>query len=357
MSYSRQLALLPDDTQQRLTWLVKADHFFRMPTISDARQMQETVLEIIRMQASHGIRYNNPINPHWTQMVFTKPLLQPAFGENAGECQSLGPHLGLGEHRIPINSKFYIGLTDSVGVPRCRTLNHDTMSCMIFENSENKQAYVLLRVFRDDKPQFALAAAHELHVERVGSSLHLAKHNANEDTFAPWAVLSSWNWESLVLMYCTFLSLKASNIPTRQFCTEELCLQGEQKKFQAKIRGSGFRQILQVFREETSGHVRLHAVVQEGLLQQCPVWTIFVPDADSYAKAVASADTDEAPFSTPQWLTRVSSVKFHLACVQVHVFSQYYDARAQRKGPKGEFELEFISEESLGPLKTLPVEK
>lgn len=68
---------------------------------------------------------------------------------------------------------------------------------MIFENSENKQACVLLRVFRDDKPQFALSAAHELHVERVGSSLHLAKHNANEDTFAPWAVLSSWTWECM----------------------------------------------------------------------------------------------------------------------------------------------------------------
>lgn len=38
-----------------LIWLVKADHFFRMPTISDARQMQEAVLEIIRMHASHGI--------------------------------------------------------------------------------------------------------------------------------------------------------------------------------------------------------------------------------------------------------------------------------------------------------------
>ncbi|KAG6179950.1 hypothetical protein E4U36_005230, partial [Claviceps purpurea] len=332
---------------------------FIMPTISDVMQMQEAVLEIIRIQVEQKIaspfdggrlladlQHTGAIidvdaNPHWAQMVFTKPLLQRAFIENAGECQSQGPHLELGEHHIPINSKIYIRLT----------LNHDTMSCMIFENSENNQAYVLLRVFRDDKPQFALEAAHELRVERVGSSLNLAKYNANEGTFAPWAVLSNWSWESLVLMYCTFLSLKASNTPTRQFCTEELCLQGEKKESQAAIRGSGFHQTLEVCREETSGNVRLHAVVQEGLLRQCPVWTIFIPNADSCAKAVASADvdssadTDEAPFSPPQWLTRVSSVKFYLARVQVHVFSQHYDAQAQRKGPKGEFELEFISEE------------
>ncbi|KAG6072489.1 hypothetical protein E4U33_003256 [Claviceps sp. LM78 group G4] len=383
-----RLAKLLLTIESPLDGLIRGQQNFRSDC--NVRRMQETVLEIIRQQAGQGIGHNNPIhtgaivdvdtNPHWARMVFTKSLLQPVFkGDTVTEdCQSLGPHLELGEHRIPINSKIYIGLyvlivdytmdplspfpfvrhyrPDFVGVPRRRNLNHNTMSCIIFENSESKQAYILLRVFRDDKPQFALEATHELHVKRVGSSLHLAKHDANEGTFAPWAVLSNLNWESLVLMYCTFLSLKASNTPTRQFCTEELCLQGEQKEFQATIRGSGFHQTLEVCREESSGNVRLHAVVQEGLLRQCPVWTIFVPDADSCVKAVASmdvdssADTDEGPLSPPHshWLTRVSSVKFYLARVQVHVFSQHYDAQAQRKGPKGEFELEFISEADTG---------
>lgn len=34
----------------------------------------------------------------------------PFLESNTLRARSLGPHLGLGEHRIPINSKFYIGL-------------------------------------------------------------------------------------------------------------------------------------------------------------------------------------------------------------------------------------------------------
>lgn len=95
-------------------------------------------------------------------------------------------------------------------------------------------------------------------------------------------------------MYCTFISLKAHNNLTLQFCAEELGLEGEEKLFQAyvvclghnhslqyltfscrTIWDDGFYHALIVYEEHASRNLRLHAAVWDGELRQCPVWTVF----------------------------------------------------------------------------------
>ncbi|KAG5992180.1 hypothetical protein E4U54_003721, partial [Claviceps lovelessii] len=136
----------------------------------------------------------------------------------------------------------------------------------------------------------------------------------------------------LVLMYCTFISLKAHSCLTRQFCAEELCLQGERKVFSALIWDDGFYHALLVYEEEASHNIRLHAAVWEGPLRQCPVWTIFISSAEAA--------------NSESWLKRVSRDKVQLTGVQVHIFCQEYREQRQRRGPMGAFELEFMHKDA-----------
>ncbi|KAG5973542.1 hypothetical protein E4U55_000431 [Claviceps digitariae] len=150
--------------------------------------------------------YEADPTPHWAEHVFSTPLSSKTPLADVGQTKSLGPHKKMGSHNIPMNSRIYFR----------QCFDQDNLSLTVFNNSQNNCTYLLLRIQRDSKPWFALRGAHRLCVERHGSSLRFMRWSAK-----------------LVLMYCTFISLKAHNCLTRQFCAEELCLQGERKVFSA----------------------------------------------------------------------------------------------------------------------------
>jgi hypothetical protein len=102
--------------------------------------------------------------------------------------------------------------------------------------------------------------------------------------------------KDLVLMYCSFISLKARNHLTIQCAPRELTLGEEHRLFQAYdslayppaqntftwlirkqrcIFDDGFDHSLIVYHDRATGGFRLHAAVWDGELRQVPVWTAF----------------------------------------------------------------------------------
>jgi hypothetical protein len=134
----------------------------------------------------------------------------------------------------------------------------------------------------------------------------------------------------MVLLYCTFVSLKARNPLTLQIKPEEYKLHKEKRLFQALIIDDGFKHSLIVYEDNETKGIRLHADVWEGELKQCPVWTAFV--------------THQSASST--WLVKKSKHRIWLKDIQLYVFCQKYRQQNQRQGAAGAFELYFVSEQA-----------
>lgn len=257
--------------------------------------------------------------PHWAEQIFAIPPPTRTPLKNVGQTLSFGPHREMGTHNIPMHSKVLFRLS----------FDRDKISLIVFKSSRDNCAYLLLRVLRDDKAWYALRGAHELCIEREGSSLHLRRWSKNENCSKLWATLFFRTWEELVLVYCTFISLKARNNLTLQFRSHELDFSEERKLFQACIWDDGFNHSLIVYKDVATGGLRLHAAVWEGELRQCPVWTAFV--------------TRQA--ANPTWLKRVSQHKVRLSDIQLYVFCQQYRERNQRRGYNA-FQIDFVSDDA-----------
>ncbi|KAK2591139.1 hypothetical protein QQS21_011177 [Conoideocrella luteorostrata] len=300
----------------------------------DLASMDYLSLEITRLREARGFGppsmvqagllvrhtgYMYGIDPitHWAEHIFTFPPPSKTSLGNVGKTKALGPHRELGHHNIPMNSKVLFR----------QSFDHDQLSLTVFNNPRNSCAYILIRIFKDDRPWFSLQGAHELCIERSGSSLQLRRWSKTENCSKPWAILFFLTWEELVLMYCTFISLKARNNLTLQFRSDELELRGEKKLFQACIRDDGFNHSLIVYEDRATRGLRLHAAVWDGELRQCPVWTAFV--------------SRQATSMT--WLVRVSQHKVRLADIQLFIFCKQYREQSQRRGRSNAFQIEFMS--------------
>ncbi|RBQ72412.1 hypothetical protein FVER14953_00841 [Fusarium verticillioides] len=186
-------------------------------------------------------------------------------------------------------------------------------------------------------PWFSLRGAHELCVERNGSSLQFWRWSSSEHCPKMWANLCFMTWEELVLVYCCFLSFKTRNSLTVQVANEDLALWGERKLFQARILDDGFMHSLIVYEDYVTKGVRLHAAVWDGDLRQCPVWTAFITHQSA----------------SPKWIKRVSKTRVRLADIQLYVFCQEYRQQNQRINRAGAFEIRFVSEEAAKRFKEL----
>ncbi|CCF41468.1 hypothetical protein CH063_11731 [Colletotrichum higginsianum] len=108
----------------------------------------------------------------------------------------------------------------------------------------------------------------------------------------------------------------------------EFRLSGEKKTFQAQIIDDGYQHSLVVYQDIATQSFRLHAMVRDGVLRQCPVWTAFVTHQSA----------------SPTWLQRKGRKRVWLKDVHLYVFCQEYRQQNQRKGEAGAFEINFVSE-------------
>ncbi|QLI73627.1 uncharacterized protein G6M90_00g102670 [Metarhizium brunneum] len=255
---------------------------------------------------------------HWAEHIFSSPWPRTPM-KNTAQTISLGPHHELGHYDIPMYSKVLLR----------QSFDGDKVSLTVFLNSQDDCAYLLLRMFKDEKPWFSLRGVHELCIKRCGDSLRFRRWSMNANNSKIWAKLCFNAWEDIVLMYCTFVSLKARNLRTLQCGPKELALGKEKELFQSDIFDDSFHHSLIVYQDDATGGLRLHAAVLDGELRQCPVWTAFV--------------TEQARCTN--WIRRSASRrKVWLSDIRLFVFCKNYREHNQRKGPTGEFQINFVSD-------------
>ncbi|KFA66550.1 hypothetical protein S40285_00703 [Stachybotrys chlorohalonatus IBT 40285] len=257
---------------------------------------------------------------HWAEHIFSLPLPSRTGFKSQHTSKSLGPHRPWGHLNTPPGSKVLFR----------RSFNEDKIALIVYLDGRDQCPYFLLRTFHMGGPWYSRYGAHELVIERDHCSLRFKRWSKTEGCSKLWAILHFMTWEEMVLMYCTFISLKAINPLTVNIGPEEYHLRGEKRLFQATIIDDGFKHSLIVYQDRYTNGFRLHAAIWGGEFRRSPVWTAFVTHQSA----------------SPTWLKRVSRHKIRLADIQLYVFCQKYQQQNQRRGSAGAFEIHFASEEA-----------
>lgn len=266
-------------------------------------------------------------NIHWAEKIFSLPLPSRTPLKHQQSSKAYGPHAPWSQVRMPSDARILF----------IRSFNERQITLIVYQSGRDRCPYFLLRTFHMGTPWFSLRGAHELCVERNGSSLQFWRWSSSEHCPKMWANLCFMTWEELVLLYCCFLSFKTRNSLTLQVANEDLALWGERKLFQARIVDDGFMHSLIVYEDYVTKGVRLHAAVWDGDLRQCPVWTAFITQQSA----------------SPKWIKRVNKTRVRLADIQLYVFCQEYRQQNQRINRAGAFEIRFVSEEAAKRFKEL----
>lgn len=312
----------------------------------DFNTMECTRLQLMQLREARGIppppiRLNSTIRPdsvldddsgiatniHWAEKIFSLPLPSRTPLKHQQSSKAYGPHAPWSQVRMPSDARILF----------IRSFNERQITLIVYQSGRDRCPYLLLRTFHMGTPWFSLRGAHELCVERNGSSLQFWRWSSSEHCPKMWANLCFMTWEELVLVYCCFLSFKTRNSLTVQVANEDLALWGERKLFQARIVDDGFMHSLIVYEDYVTKGIRLHAAVWDGDLRQCPVWTAFITHQSA----------------SPKWMRRVSKTRVRLADIQLYVFCQEYRQQNQRVNRAGAFEIRFVSEEAAKRFKEL----
>ncbi|KAF5980835.1 hypothetical protein FCOIX_4585 [Fusarium coicis] len=312
----------------------------------DFNTMECTRLQLMQLREARGIppppiRLDSTIRPdsmldddsgmanniHWAEKIFSLPLPSRTPLKHQQSSKAYGPHAPWSQVRMPSDARILF----------IRSFNERQITLIVYQSGRDRCPYLLLRTFHMGTPWFSLRGAHELCVERNGSSLQFWRWSSSEHCPKMWANLCFMTWEELVLVYCCFLSFKTRNSLTVQVANEDLALWGERKLFQARILDDGFMHSLIVYEDYVTRGVRLHAAVWDGDLRQCPVWTAFITHQSA----------------SPKWIKRVSKTRVRLADIQLYVFCQEYRQQNQRINRAGAFEIRFVSEEAAKRFKEL----
>lgn len=312
----------------------------------DFNTMECTRLQLMQLREARGIppppiRLDSTIRPdsmldddsgianniHWAEKIFSLPLPSRTLLKHQQSSKAYGPHAPWSQVRMPSDARILF----------IRSFDERQITLIVYQSGRDRCPYLLLRTFHMGTPWFSLRGAHELCVERNGSSLQFWRWSSSEHCPKMWANLCFMTWEELVLVYCCFLSFKTRNSLTVQVANEDLALWGERKLFQARILDDGFMHSLIVYEDYVTKGVRLHAAVWDGDLRQCPVWTAFITHQSA----------------SPKWIKRVSKTRVRLADIQLYVFCQEYRQQNQRINRAGAFEIRFVSEEAAKRFKEL----
>ncbi|KAK4542579.1 hypothetical protein LTR36_006627 [Oleoguttula mirabilis] len=119
-----------------------------------------------------------------------------------------------------------------------------------------------------------------LKIIRDRSSLQLCRAR-RDGSYALWAKLNFLLYERMVLFYCTFVAMKYQdskpvphdNLDDRFELENE---NGENEVFGGQIRHGELRHAVRLFKDRSSGVVRLEAGALRGPMQDVPLWTAFI---------------------------------------------------------------------------------
>ncbi|KAI1822412.1 hypothetical protein F4861DRAFT_390153 [Xylaria intraflava] len=255
---------------------------------------------------------------HWAEAIFTQPPPSRREFRKRGRSDAFGQWNRMGRMNP---------FPDDVKILVKRTFENDRLSIIIFMRQVDLQPFLLIRTRTDSvEPLVSIYPIDQLSIERESPSvLHLSYLDQFERCRKPWATLAFMTWEELVLFYCTFVCLKASNKwPDTINNHREFIIRKEKRLFQAQIMEGDFDHCLLVVEDFHTKGRRLHVTMRDGPMPKCPVWTAFVP-----------------PEPPEDWLIQKSPRRIWLRDLQVYSFSDQYRPHRQRKGRLGAFEIKF----------------
>lgn len=120
-----------------------------------------------------------------------------------------------------------------------------------------------------------------LKIIRNASTLQLCRAKG-EGSYSLWARLNFYRYERMVLFYCTFVAMKRQDsrpVPHDDLMDDfelEEGENGEIQEFGGKIVDGDLQHALRLYRDRSSGVVRLEASALRGPMQDVPLWTAFV---------------------------------------------------------------------------------
>lgn len=80
------------------------------------------------------------------------------------------------------------------------SFNERQITLIVYQSGRDRCPYLLLRTFHMGTPWFSLHGAHELCVERNGSSLQFWRWSSSEHCPKMWANLCFMTWEGMLLL-------------------------------------------------------------------------------------------------------------------------------------------------------------
>ncbi|RMD40095.1 hypothetical protein DV735_g5035, partial [Chaetothyriales sp. CBS 134920] len=151
----------------------------------------------------------------------------------------------------------------------------------------------------------------DLHVKRSGSALYLCRPVAGYSNNTVWAQFICPTFEWLVVFHLTFLALRSQD-QRQQPAFPDLFdreLKGETRCFAGVITDNGCHHALRLYRDRSTGVIRLEAAVLKGSMKNTPVWTAFITHQ----------------VTSPTWLERADRSKsVYMVDLKRHIFSSKY---------------------------------
>ncbi|RSL39330.1 hypothetical protein CEP51_016819, partial [Fusarium floridanum] len=169
----------------------------------DFNSMESVRLQIMQLREARGIppppiRLNPTIRPdvilddsnltssvHWAEQIFSLPLPSRTALKHQHSSKSYGPHLPWNQIRMPSDARVLF----------MRPFNERQITLIVYQSARDRCPYFLLRIYHMGSPWFSLRGAHELCVEREGSSLQFWRWSPNEGCAKLWANLCFMTWE------------------------------------------------------------------------------------------------------------------------------------------------------------------
>ncbi|CAJ2513130.1 Uu.00g012490.m01.CDS01 [Anthostomella pinea] len=291
----------------------------RIFQLREARQISPpriTSTELVRQESVMDF-WGQETRPHWAEAIFSQPLPSRRVFKTKYKSVVCGTLFELG--RLP-------PFQPTIRTLATRSFSNDRVSVIILLDPIAQAPYFLVRTIKKRSPWVSLRGVHELCINRAKDSrLDLTRWSNSERRAKPWAELSFSTWEDMVLFYCTFVCLKARSLLRINVKSSEFVLEREKLLFQAKIVDDRFYHCLNVYEDQVTKGVRLHACVWDGKLQHCPVWTAFIP-----------VDISES------WVLRKSRHCVWLRDIQIYTFCDEYRDHHQRKNKLGAFQIRFL---------------
>ncbi|KAB8232785.1 uncharacterized protein BDW43DRAFT_311858 [Aspergillus alliaceus] len=217
---------------------------------------------------SHSLG-SNVISDHWAKRVFREVRATtriPYVGESSKCLGDLTPGVKRWLHEAGFEELFQLAF------------NGDSdLRVHLYVREDDHRARIMCKTLRSTRSSdYQCLPLNMLEIVRVGSCLQLCRRRRGGLELVLWANLKFSTIEHMVLFFCTFLALRSQDCGRPVDHIRDYELDDEEELFGGPIVDDNFLHALRIYRDRTSGAIRLQASVHKGEMKRAPVWTAFI---------------------------------------------------------------------------------